>query len=131
LQGSLSAIHFTLLPKLKINWISTTLARGQLAVENNLFSRKACKKPLSKKNRKARLEFAIEHINWTVTDRSKILWSDESKFNLFGNDSRSNVRPIGQRFNVKYLKLTVKFGGGNVMVWAHQTQIYNYYVTKI
>jgi len=61
--------------------------------ENNLVSRKACKKPLvSKKNKAARLEFAKEHINWTTTEWSKILWSDESKFNLFGNDSRNNVR---------------------------------------
>jgi len=61
--------------------------------ENNLVSRKACKKLLvSKKNKAARLEFAKEHINWTTTEWSKILWSDESKFNLFGNDSRNNVR---------------------------------------
>ncbi|CAK9801639.1 Transposable element Tcb1 transposase [Anthophora quadrimaculata] len=88
--------------------------------ENYLFSREACKKPLvSKKNRATRLQFAKEHLNWTATEWSKILWSDESKFNLFENDSKNNVRrPTGQRFNVKYLKPTVKFGGGNAMVWG-------------
>lgn len=78
--------------QLDLDNISTRTVSHRLD-ENNLFSHRACKKPLvSKKNRKARLEFAKEHINWTVTDWSKILWSDESKFNLFENDSRSNVR---------------------------------------
>lgn len=102
--------------QLDLENISTRTVTHRLD-ENNLFSCKACKKSfISKKNRKARLEFTKEHINWSIA-WSKILWSDESKFNLFGNNSRSNVRhPVAQRFNIKYFKPKVKFDGDNVMV---------------
>ncbi|XP_073493820.1 uncharacterized protein [Phyllobates terribilis] len=45
------------------------------------------KKPfISAKNRKVQLEFAKEHGQWQETDWCKVLWSDESKFNLFCSD---------------------------------------------
>ena len=51
--------------------------------QNNLFGRRPVKKPfVSAKNRRARLKFAKEHLNWTANQWSKILWSDESKFNV-------------------------------------------------
>jgi len=36
------------------------------------------KPPLSEKNRRARLEWAREHINWTSEQWSRILWTDET-----------------------------------------------------
>ena len=46
-----------------------------------------------------------------------MLWSDESKFNLFGSDGIKYVRrPKGKRFEPKYQLPTVKHGGGSVMV---------------
>ena len=43
----------------------------------------------------------------------------QSKFNLFGSDSRQLVRrPIGTRNNIKYQILTVKRSGGSAMVWG-------------
>ena len=52
-----------------------------------LFSYKAAKKSfISEKNRKARLEFARAHKNWSVEQWGHILWSDESKFNLRHSD---------------------------------------------
>jgi transposase len=88
--------------------------------ENNLFGRRPSKKPMiSRKNRKARLAFAKEHLNWDEKKWSKVLWSDESKFNMFGSDGiRWIRRPIGQRNNIRYQLPTVKHGGGNVMVWG-------------
>lgn len=85
-----------------------------------LFGRIGIKKPLiSKKNKKARLQFAKDHQNWTVEDRKKVAFSDESKFNLFGSDGRQHVRrPIGTRNDVRYQIPTVKHGGGSVMVWG-------------
>jgi len=41
---------------------------------------------ISKKNKTARLEFVSLHKDWSVKDWSKVLFSDESKFNLFGSD---------------------------------------------
>ena len=40
------------------------------------------KKPgLSRRNIKARLEWAKQHKNWTVEDWKRVIWSDETKIN--------------------------------------------------
>lgn len=85
-----------------------------------LNGRVAVKKPLiSAKNRRLRLEFARAHQHWTIADWKKVLWSDESKFNLFGSDGKKYVRrPKNDRFNQRYQIPTVKHGGGSVMVWG-------------
>lgn len=90
------------------------------AVEAGLFSRRPAKKPfISSKNKKARLEFAKAHLNWSVQKWRTVLFSDESKFNLKDSDGIRRVRrPNGQRLNPKYCKGTVKHGGGNIMVWG-------------
>ncbi|XP_066157703.1 eukaryotic translation initiation factor 5B-like [Euwallacea fornicatus] len=41
-----------------------------------------------KKNKKDRLSFAKEYITWSIQKWNCVLWSDESKFNLFGNDGK-------------------------------------------
>ena len=47
------------------------------------------KKPyLSEKHKKARLEFAKRHKDWTIEDWKKVIWSDETKINIFGSDGR-------------------------------------------
>ena len=49
----------------------------------------------------------------------KVFFSDESKFNLIGNDERNFTwRRQGERLSPKCVKKTVKFGGGSVMVWG-------------
>lgn len=85
-----------------------------------LFGRIGVKKPLiSKKNQRARLQFAENHKDWTVQDWKKVLFSDESKFKLFGSDGKQYVRrPVGARYDCKYQIPTVKHGGGGVMVWG-------------
>lgn len=85
-----------------------------------LHGRRPSKKPLiSKKNRKARLDFARCHRDWTSDDWSKVAFSDESKFNLFSSDGIKYIRrPANKRHDVKYQVPTVKHGGGNVMVWG-------------
>ncbi|CAD6184674.1 unnamed protein product [Caenorhabditis auriculariae] len=85
-----------------------------------IMGRRPVKKPLiSEKNRAARVKWAKEHLNWTRQDWNKILWSDESKFLLFGSDGIQWVRrPIGSRYHPKYQLPTVKHGGGSCMVWG-------------
>lgn len=99
--------------------ISSSTVRRRLIVAG-LSGRRPAKKPLlSKKNIKARLAFAQTHINWTPKDWKKVVFSDESKFNLFSSDGILYVRrPKNQRFNKKYICPTVKHGGGNVLVWG-------------
>ncbi|CAK9827692.1 Transposable element Tc1 transposase [Anthophora retusa] len=48
-----------------------------------------------------------------------VLWTDESKFEIFGNKRRQFVRRRkGEAYQEGCLKPTVKHGGGSVMVWS-------------
>lgn len=89
-------------------------------VSAGLDGRRPAQKPfVSAKNRKARLNFAKSHLSWTLEDWRKVIFSDESKFLLFGSDGIKYVRrPKGKRFDPRYQLPTVKYGGGSVMVWG-------------
>lgn len=55
--------------------------------KNGFAARVKCKKPLlSKKHHEKRLNFAKRFKNWTVQDWSKVVWSDESKFQIFSSN---------------------------------------------
>lgn len=99
--------------------ISSQTVRRRLK-ENNLNGRIARRKPnVSKKNIKRRLGFAREHLHKSLRFWNLIVWSDESKFNVFGNDGRPYVRrPPLKELDPKYTKKTVKHGGSSVMVWG-------------
>ena len=86
--------------------------------EIGLFNRIPRKKPLVSSKNKKRLEFANRYVIWTYENWAKVFFSDERKFNLFGNDGKNNVkRCIGERLSEKCTKKTVKFGGRSVMVF--------------
>ncbi|CAJ0747662.1 3583_t:CDS:1, partial [Entrophospora sp. SA101] len=54
-----------------------------------MVSRVKRKKPLLlKQHRIARKKFAWKYRNWTIEDWRKVIWSDESKFMIFGSDGR-------------------------------------------
>lgn len=49
----------------------------------------------------------------------KVLFSDESKYNLHGSDGRAYVwRKPNTEFHINNTRATVKHGGGSVMVWG-------------
>lgn len=80
----------------------------------------AQKKPhVSLTNKARRIKFAKEHLQKPLSFWKKMLWSDESKFNMFGSDGKVYVRrPKNQEHNPKFTIKTIKHGGGNVMVWG-------------
>lgn len=88
--------------------------------EAQLFGRVSRKKPLlTKKNRRARLKFARDHLLWGIDDWKKILWSDETKINRVGSDGRVYVRrPKGKENDPRYTTTTLKHGGGNIKLWG-------------
>ncbi|GFX25180.1 transposable element Tcb1 transposase [Trichonephila clavipes] len=49
----------------------------------------------------------------------KVIFSDESKFNIFGSDGRRTVwRKPNTALDPKNLHPTVKHGGVSIMVWG-------------
>jgi transposase len=78
------------------------------------------KKPLlSAVHRKKHLAFALKYQNWTVEDWKRVFWSDETKINRIGSDGKQWVwKQAGQGLIAREVQATVKFGGGNIMVWG-------------
>ena len=66
-----------------------------------------------------RLEYAKNYRKKPLDFWNKVLWSDESKFNLFGSDGRVIVwRSAREEFGPECAMPTVKHGGGNVKRWG-------------
>ena len=108
-----------------------TIQKLKLSVSENIVCRRlelsgllrfrAPKKPfISPKNRKARIELANAHKHWTINDWKRVLWSNESKYDMKGPDGNLKVcRPKSKRLDPKYTKEMVKKGGGKgAMVWV-------------
>ena len=78
------------------------------------------KRPFLKPHqRRARLHFAQSHQEWTLEDWKRVIWSDETKINRMGSDGRKWVwKEVGEPLSDRLVQGTVKFGGGNVMVWG-------------
>ncbi|KAK3556120.1 hypothetical protein QTP70_005600 [Hemibagrus guttatus] len=91
---------------------STLLCEG-------LKSCSARKVPLLKKAHvQARLKFANEHLNDSEEHWVKVLWSDETKIELFGiNSSRCVWRRRNAAYDPKNTIPTIKHGGGNITLW--------------
>src|SRR6185436_18205547 len=78
----------------------------------------AKKKPfISEINRKKRYGWCRMRKNW-ITEWNSIIWSDESRFEIFNNDSQNWVwRKKDEKYQVDCLKPTVKNSEG-VIVWG-------------
>ena len=55
--------------------------------------------------------WAKAHRDWTVSDWSKVLWTDESAFQLFPGGEQYVWRKKGEEFKEENLAPTVKHGG--------------------
>lgn len=88
--------------------------------EGSYYGRAARKKPfISEINRRKRLDFAKSHVNLSDEFWTTVIFSDESKFNIFGSDGRQYVwRKPNTELEKQNLTPTVKHGGGSVLVWG-------------
>jgi DDE superfamily endonuclease len=81
------------------------------------------RKPFLSTLHKARhLTWAKAHEHWTIEDWKNVIFSDESKYNLFGSDGCHWCwRRPGEEFDKRYVRKEVKHGGGSVMAWGYIT----------
>jgi len=74
---------------------------------------------VNKKNRPKRLAFARDNLHRSINFWNTVIFTDESKFNIFGSNGRRFVwRKANAEMVLKNLQPTVKYGGGSVMVWC-------------
>ena len=74
---------------------------------------------LTARHRAARLQWAQRHFRWGQHQWVRVLFSDESRFNLSHHDGRIRIfRRRGERFADNCLIERDRFGGGSVMVWG-------------
>lgn len=88
--------------------------------EQNLHIRIPATGPkLNADHRRARLEFAREHLDWNLQDWERVLFTDESRFCLYSSDRRQRViRRPNERYAQCNIRETTLFNGGSVMVWG-------------
>ena len=88
-------------------------------IDAGLNGRILIKKPLLLPRHKQQcLQWAKDHRDWTEDMWKKIVWSDESNFNIFHSDGRTFIRcRLSEEFNEDCIQGTVKHGGSSVMVW--------------
>ena len=87
---------------------------------HNLKGCTASEKPLlQNRHKKARLRFANAHGDKDRTFGKNVLWSDETKIELFGHNDNCYVwRKKGAACKPKNIIPTVNHGGGSIMLWG-------------
>ncbi len=102
----------------KLGPYSPKKAIGNTLCREGLKSCCARKVPLLKKaHMQARLKFANEHLN--DSEENWVLWSDETKIELFGTNSTRRVwRKRNAAYDPKNTIPSVKHVGGNIILWS-------------
>ncbi len=88
-----------------------------------LHGRRPRRKPLLKlAHKKVCKQFSEDNLAKSMNYWNHVLWSDESKVNLFDSDGVQHVwwRP-GEEYQENCALPTVKHGGGSIMVWGCMT----------
>ena len=86
--------------------------------KSGLYGRVARRKPFLKDiHKKSRLKFATSHLGDTPNMWKKVLWSDETKIELFGHNAKRYVwRKSNTAHHPEHTIPTVKHGGGSIML---------------
>jgi transposase len=105
------------------NSLSTSVSRQTVRntlKEVGIRSRIAAKKPfLSTVHRQRRLEFARKHQDWTVEDWRKVIWCDESTFEIGKNSRQVRVwRTVDEKYSDSCLAPSFKSGRSSLMIWG-------------
>uniref|UniRef100_A0A8C5PHJ1 Transposase n=1 Tax=Leptobrachium leishanense TaxID=445787 RepID=A0A8C5PHJ1_9ANUR len=74
---------------------------------------------LTQRHKKARLQFAKMYSSKPKSFWENVLWTDETKIELFGKADHSTVyRKWNEAYKEKNTVPTVKYGGGSMMFWG-------------
>lgn len=91
------------------------------ALKKKGFMARVCrKKPLlSAINKKKRKEWSDLYASWGYDKWSQVVFSDESKINMYGCDGRKYRWGRSKKHLKKTaIKETLKYGGGSIMIWG-------------
>ena len=73
---------------------------------------------LMKQNNVKRLQWIKVHEDWTIKEWNKVIWTDESKFEIFGSNKRVYVqRRVGERAATSCITPIIKHRRDTVMMW--------------
>ena len=77
-------------------------------------------KPLLRRgNKEKRLKYAKQHKDWVQEMFNRVLYTDESKIEIFGTKRHQYIRRrIGETHQPECLNPTIKHGGGSLQVWG-------------
>lgn len=74
---------------------------------------------LRQRHRIARVNWSQQHAHWTQQRWNRVLFTDESRFNVSFGDGRTRVwRRTGERYTDACVSERDRFGGGSCMVWG-------------
>jgi transposase len=89
---------------------------AEIGLKGYVWQRKPFLSPAHKKTCKWWAEHAA---NWSSKEWNGIVFSDESKFNLFGSDGRQYCkRKQEEEFLSRNVQKKIKYGRGSIMVWG-------------
>ena len=73
----------------------------------------------TQRHKKAKLQFGRTHLSKPQSFWENVLWTDETKVELFSKARHSTVyRKLNEAYKEKNTVPTVKYGGGSKMFWG-------------
>jgi transposase len=116
-RTNINELHENFISSTSTNISKITLKRFLHKLK--IYGRIGAKKPfVNAANRMKRLAWAKSRKDW-VDEWEKIIWSDESRFEVFGGDGKRYVwRTIHERYDPRCLIPTFKSGQESVMIWG-------------
>ncbi|MBW0463510.1 hypothetical protein O181_003225 [Austropuccinia psidii MF-1] len=105
------------------NLITVDVSASTLRKAIHSLGKKSCiavKKPyLSERHMQRRLAFAQEHAHWTVDDWRRVIWTDESLFELGKRSTQVQVwRTPQEKYDLESLTVNHRSGRRSVMIWG-------------